>query len=609
MRISKRWLLVSIILSLIIFGVVAVYFLAIRARNRWPKTPFFVVARIESIEFSDDTTSAMTSQLKRAVFVVADSSAPVEPFFYRRVAGRQEIYSIIDEHNPLIFWWIWVSEDSIRLIGYEGAALKNDTLLLPDTIELAMRGEFDALSLANAIVGASYLLGYVSGHGKELLELAIPRLENVVLDFDGRDIWLLLGWAYMADGKYSHARNVFLRADTSDYRVSYALGMSFLRDNRVDSAMAVFQSTISKAPLGCAMPLFGYGESLIKLEMPSEAVPPLRTGLKAMPNYARGNFLMGLAFDLNRQVDSAVAYYRKAARFDTTWAAPLYNLAILMGSRGDTAAALELYREVVRIDSLAFDAMTNMAWLYLQSGQLDSSIKWFKKLVERDTLSTDALYGLATAYFRKNEVEKADSVLRECIRISPEFLPAYLARVRMALKIGDMEMAFDAAHETVDSLPDEALAYNALASVYIASGDYRSGVRLLKQALELNPSEFDILANLGLAYHLLDDLQEAEKYYRKAAETAASSDVYINLASLYIEMKKPSKALDALSKAESENADDAKIYYLRGIAYYMLGNKGMARLNFVKCENKSDDVQLKTMAHRHLVNLSEYGTL
>ncbi len=593
--------------SLILLAVAAgIYLLISSRREKWPRKNFFVVARIESMDFSDDSTRKLTDALRRALNVALDTTHPLVPFFYRRIKGRDEIAELIEKHGPLLLWWIWASPDSVRLMAFPGFKPKPDTLLLPDTLIFVYHGEFDALTIANAVAGVGYFEHYLQNGDVRAIDAAVPRLEDAAVDFNSKQLWLLLGWSYMAQGRYDFARSVIRRSDTSDYRTLYALATAMLRDGEYDSAMIGFQRTIEKAPPDCVMPLFGYGEALIKLEIASEAVSPLKAGLKKMPDYPRGNFLLGLAYDVNENPDSAAVYYLKAAELDSLWTTPLYNLAVLKAKVGDTTGAIAFYRKVLSRDTTAIDAMKNLAWLYLESAKPDLAARWFERIIEMDSLSTDGFYGLGMAFFESGKVEQADSLLRLCISRAPEFLPAYLARVKLALKLGDMGKALDAAHETMDSLPDEPLAYNALASVYIASGDYRSGVRLLKQALELNPSEADILANLALAYHMLDDFQNAEKYYRKALEITSSPALAVNLASLYIEMKRPREALSVLKKVAR---NDARAMYLRGVAYYLLGNIGMARLSFVRCENSTDDVQLKTMAHRHLLDLSEYKTL
>ncbi len=580
-----------------------------RGGRKWPSRPFFVVPLIESMDIPEDSTEKLSDALKRAVEATLDSTVRVVPVFYGRVSGRDAILRILKRRSPLLVWWIWVEPESTKLIAFRAPEAQNDTIPLPDTLIFVRNGEFDALSLADAVLGVSYFMGFLKNGDSTALNAALPRLENVAVDYEDRDAWLLLGWCYLGEGRYSLARQAVLRADTSDFMAAYGLGVALLREQRMDSAMVAFQGAIAHAPHGSVMPIFGYAEALIKLEMPDEGIMALRSGLKKMPDYPRGHFLMGLAFDMAQRYDSAMFYYRKAHELDSTWATPLYNLALVYDKIGDTSAAIKSYRAVLKIDSLALDAMENIAWLYLKKGQPDSSRRWFERILAHDSLSTDAIYGLALSYMEDGDFDVADSLLIKCISVSPEYLPAYLKRVQLALESGQVERAFDVAREAIDSLPDEALVYNALGAVYLASGDYRSSVRVLEQALQLNPSEIDIISNLGLAYQMLDDLENALKYYRKAAEISSDPELLANMASIYIEEHRPDEALKALNRAEKADSSNARVQYLKGIAYFLKGNIGLARLSFVKCKQLSDDIQLQTMAHTHLENLSRYGTL
>ncbi len=609
MRQGKIWKFLLILLVVAIFSGVGFIFVRRFMVKRWPHPPFFVVANVESLTLPEDSTDLLTGMLERALKATLDSAVEVTPFFYGRVAGRDEIARIIEKRRPLLVWWLWVEPESTKAMAFRGPGVVPDTVLFPDTLVFVRHGEFDALSTANLVAGVSYLLDFLHEGDTTALSSALPLLENAAVDFDDANSWLLLGWCYLGNGEYRLARQAFYRADTSRLEASYGLGLAYLLDNHSDSALVAFQQAIAHAPTDMPLPIIGYAEALIKLEMPDEGIKALRASLKEMQNYPRGNFLMGLAFQMKSQYDSAIFYYRRAVKLDSSWTTPLYNLAVAYSKAGDTLAAIRNYERVLKIDSLAFDAMQNIAWLYLDTGETDSAIYWFEKILSRDSLSTDALFGLASSFQASNSIEKADSALLKCIAISPEYLPAYLKRVQIFLEAGKIDKAFDAAREAVDSLPDDALVYNALGAVYIASGDYRSAVRVLEQALELNPSEIDVISNLGLAYQMMGKLDNSLKYYRKVSEFGADAAVLSNIAAIYIEKHQPEKALETLKRAESITPQDARIQYLKGVAYYLAGNIGMSKLSFVKCKSLTDDVQLNTMADRHIDNLSQYGTL
>jgi tetratricopeptide (TPR) repeat protein len=132
------------------------------------------------------------------------------------------------------------------------------------------------------------------------------------------------------------------------------------------------------------------------------------------------------------------------------------------------------------------------------------------------------LLGLTYACLRRNDA--ARRALEYAIELGCDVPKAYQSLAQVCLDLGryqqciatvqDMRTIFNL--DTAQGLPTMAHAYHELGRLDIA-------LRLLHQAIELEPDNFDALQGLGACYEDLMDLERAGYYYGRALEVNPSS--------------------------------------------------------------------------------------
>ena len=110
------------------------------------------------------------------------------------------------------------------------------------------------------------------------------------------------------------------------------------------------------------------------------------------------------------------------------------------------------------------------------------------------------------------------------------------------------------------------------------------------KAIELDPADYEAIANLGFIYFNLGMKEEAIKQYKKAVGMYPLSYIYnYNLATLYILQKDYRLAEEYFRKAIKVKSDYAYAYNNLGYALWAQGRYNEAKSNFIKAIAFKDD--------------------
>ncbi len=81
-------------------------------------------------------------------------------------------------------------------------------------------------------------------------------------------------------------------------------------------------------------------------------------------------------------------------------------------------------------------------------------------------------------------------------------------------KLGRAGDSFRAYTKALECDPDNAFAYNNIASYYVRNGEAETGLEYALKAIGLNPKMYQAMGAAAIAYKMLGDEENAEKYRR-----------------------------------------------------------------------------------------------
>ena len=142
--------------------------------------------------------------------------------------------------------------------------------------------------------------------------------------------------------------------------------------------------------------------------------------------------------------------------------------------------------------------------------------------------------------------------------------------------------AIDMWSDTVAKSPNKRRPRFQLAMAYFQAGHYPEAIEHFEKAAQLEPPNFDLLLDLGLAYDGVGKQADAIAKLRQAAAIEKSAHVYSQIGMVYGKMGQYPQALDALATAIQldPNFMGGVSYVYRGDVFSVQGNKLQAAAEY-----------------------------
>jgi len=138
------------------------------------------------------------------------------------------------------------------------------------------------------------------------------------------------------------------------------------------------------------------------------------------------------------------------------------------------------------------------------------------------------------------------------------------------------DSAIDMWNDTVAKSPHKLRPRFQLAMAYFQTGHYPEAVENFEKASELEPPNFDLLLDWGLAYDGVGKPAEAIAKLRQAAAFEKSAHVYSQIGMEYGKMGQYPQALDTLQTAIQLDPNFVMSYVYRGDVFSVQGNQRQA---------------------------------
>ena len=165
------------------------------------------------------------------------------------------------------------------------------------------------------------------------------------------------------------------------------------------------------------------------------------------------------------------------------------------------------------------------------------------------------------------QLDRAESFYIEIIKENPK--NAEVLNLLGILKLSQKDV--DTAEKYITkalSIKKDAYFYESLAKVYETKKEFSKEIEILEEACNTITCGFEIYFLLGLAYKNNIEYEKAEKAYLKAIEINPKSEkANYNLASLYLFLNNPQKAIEYFQKCHEINPDDKEVLYFLSLGY------------------------------------------
>jgi tetratricopeptide (TPR) repeat protein len=282
--------------------------------------------------------------------------------------------------------------------------------------------------------------------------------------------------------------------------------------------------------------------------------------------------------------------------------------AVLVRS-GETGAAIHELEKALAIRADDASAEQNLAVAFEESGQPERALPWFARLettarAENHPLQADLLAAYARALAATRQPAPARARMKEALEEAPQnaelwdelgtleaqqqdwrnaeqafsravqlntgLAMAHL-HLGMTLQAEQEPGALEEVHRASVLAPRNPVITLELAQLFIARGDDREAIPLLRRTLELNAGSATASYQLGLALQRTGQVSEAIPLLEKAAAAErTNADVLTNLGMALCQAQRAKDAVPVLQKAVSLSPRNAVAHENLAAAYIQL---------------------------------------
>jgi tetratricopeptide (TPR) repeat protein len=248
----------------------------------------------------------------------------------------------------------------------------------------------------------------------------------------------------------------------------------------------------------------------------SEAEQALRAALKQAPSDPAALGLLGVILDAQNRFEDAESAYRQALALTPRSPALLNNLGNHYMAQGKTEQARAAFLKVVAADSHHANANLQLAELAIAAKQGAAALKYLDQLSREDGASPEVAVQRARALKLTGQAKAAGDLLAEVEKNASK----------------DSNLTF------------------SIGMVLVEWERYAEAELAFSRVLDADPTNFDILYNLGLAAQHAGHLERAVQVYQVALRQRPNdADCLFNLASIYVQTGHSDEAVVPLMQA------------------------------------------------------------
>lgn len=267
--------------------------------------------------------------------------------------------------------------------------------------------------------------------------------------------------------------------------------------------------------------------------------------------------------------------------------------------------------EQIRFNPNDAELYLTRANLFYESELYNDAIKDMKKAMSFDSASTAYRHVLSDIYFDSGKSNEALSLLEETINLFPASEGTILKLSEFQYILEMNEPAIQTINKLMEVRPDHIEGYYMLGRIHYQKGDIKKAISNYKKVLSINDKHFDALLELGTTYSL-EKNKAALPYLQKAMELSPSNpdiifelgnyhrfqgndneafdyykkvilldqqytDAHINAGMIHMENKAHENANKLFNIAVETAPSYPSAYYYRGLSYANLGDNDKAK--------------------------------
>ncbi|MGB6191352.1 MAG: tetratricopeptide repeat protein [Terracidiphilus sp.] len=313
-------------------------------------------------------------------------------------------------------------------------------------------------------------------------------------------------------------------------------------------------SAVTKARPEFAEGNFNLGLALEQADRIPEARAALQNALRLKPELRGANLFLGIAeYRLNR-TNEAIAALERETRIDPKNAKAYMWLGICRLADDDAQGAIAPLDKAYALDPKDVDILYHRGHAYMQVANASYAAMY---RIDPDSVRVHEV--LADAYARGSRTADAISEYELAVRTAPSHPGLHEELGDQYWESGELQKAAEAYRRELEIDPYAVTSMYKLGSLLVTNWDAEAGVELLRRALKTDPAFHDAHYYLGIGLVRLNHPREAIPEFEQVIAADPTADhtktSYYKLTLIYRGLHEPEQEKNALNNFLRMRAD------------------------------------------------------
>lgn len=265
--------------------------------------------------------------------------------------------------------------------------------------------------------------------------------------------------------------------------------------------------------------------AMLGIELPPEAQIELAKGgtenIEAFNLYIQGLGYL-LRYERPENIDIAIGLFVRSIDKDSNYALAHAGLAEAYWQQWNQTKNSDFIRkaqdscmEAIQISKDSAPIHITMGIIYRDTGQYEDALSEFKTALEYEPNNEKAYREMARTFQMMGDTQKAEEFYKTAIDLVPSFWGGYNHLGYFYYRTGQIDKAVSMFLKVIELTPDNARGYNNLGGSYASMGRLDLAEPILEKAIEIQPSGSN-LNNLATVYFNQGKFTKAEEIYTRA---------------------------------------------------------------------------------------------
>ena len=296
---------------------------------------------------------------------------------------------------------------------------------------------------------------------------------------------------------------------------------------------------------------YNLGRAYIEHGKPDKGAEFLKEAFHLDPNNADVHTVLGAAYLLRGKKElytQALNHFKRALQLDPKHRTAFLNLALVLLATNDQATALKVISQTLKVYPQSAEAIFQLALFTMDRGDEPHWAQAAAQFEAAYALRSDrivCIFNSALCQYLMGFREPASRLLEKVTQTDSSIAPAFfMIGVGHAI-VDRFSEALAAWQKALQHEPDNADLHANMAFVYYQRGDLKQAIKHYMQAHQADPTEAHILSALGLCFARNDMMTQALTAFEQSLRLNPHSPVtHSNMGLAYYLTKKVEKAIE-----------------------------------------------------------------